>query len=194
MKWENLNLHIENLVPGIVTSILVLMYLPANALSIINHTSVSKILGNSFIAGGLFVAISYLVGIFTVAICRLIIDPISSVCPRPLLFRWFFPEQFKCKSNKEINFAYRETLQKGLDSESEYKRSEMKNRRERGRLLRSSILPMSLFIWIVIGNLNIFIKILVLIITLGISTFLYAYAELAIYQESVVGKTTESGD
>ena len=187
MKWEGLNLHIENFIPGIVTLALILSFLPKTILDTAKASAVSGFLGDSFFLGAVFIAASYLVGIFSTAICQCIIDPISGVWPRPFMFRLFCRASFKNKTNSEINQAYRDATQRGLDSVSEYKRTEMKNRRERGRLLRSGILPLVLFLWWVAGDLNILGKIILLFIEIGICTFLYAYAQLSIYQESIVG-------
>lgn len=189
MKWEGLDLHIENLVPGVATFVLLLALLPKTVLDTAGPSAASVLLENNFIAGGVFVATSYLIGIFNVAICRCIIDPISSVWPRPQLFRLFYRGRFKGKTNAEINQAYRDAAQAALVSDSEYKRAEIKNRRERGRLLRSGIFPMALFLWWVAGDLSIWAKIPIQIGGLAIGVFLYAYIELTIYQESSLGQT-----
>jgi hypothetical protein len=189
MKWEGLNLHIENPVPGVTTLVLLLALLPKAVLDANSPSAASALLGYTFVAGGVFVAASYLVGIFTVAICRCIIDPISAAWPRPFFFRWFYRERFQAKTNAEINQAYRDPTQVALVSDSEYKRSEIKNRRERGRLLRSGMFPMALAVWWVAGDLSVWAKIPIQIGGMAIGVFLYAYVELTIYQESGLAET-----
>ena len=188
MKWEGLNLHIENLVPGMATLVLLLALLPKTVLDTASDSAAPALLKNAFVAGGVFVATSYLLGIFIVAICRCVIDPISSAWPRPRLFRLFYQGRFTGKTNAEINQAYRDAIQAALVSESEYKRAEIKNRRERGRLLRSGILPAALFFWWIAGDLTVWAKIPIQIGGLAIGVFLYAYIELTIYQETGVGQ------
>lgn len=190
MQWEGLNLHIENLVPGIATLSLTLALLPSPVIESVNQSAVSTLTSNSFIVGGAFISTSYLIGIFSSSICRCIIDPISAAGPRAFMFRKFYPDLFKEKDNSAVNKAYRAATQKGLDSQSEYKRTEMKNRRERGRLLSSGTLPIALFILWATGNYSVWTQISLLFLFIDICIFLYAYAELTIFQESLVGETT----
>jgi hypothetical protein len=174
MKWEGLNLHIENLVPGVATLVLVLALLPKTTLDATGASAASALLGNTFFAGGVFVAASYLVGIFTVAICRCIVEPMSAAWPRPQLFRLFYRDRFEAKTNSEIDQAYRDAAQAALVSDSEYKRTEIKNHRERGRLLRSGVLPMALVVWWAARDMSVWAKIPIEIGALAIGLFLYA--------------------
>ena len=190
MKWENINLHIENIIPGIVTLVLILVLLPKSDFNSVQFSDVSYIMDNSFFSGGVFIATSYLIGIFSATICRLIIDLLSACWPRPILFKKFYPEHFHEKKISEINSLYRGAIKNGLDSETEYKREEIKNRRERGRLLRSGTLPSILILWWVTGNLNIFFKRDLIFFAFIFCVFLYAYIELTIYQEAILGETT----
>ncbi len=151
-------------------------------------SAASLLLTNAFVSGGVFVAASYSIGIFAVAICRCIIDPISSLWPRPQLFRLFYPQRFKSYPNAEINRQYREAVSAAVDSESEYKRAEIKNRRERGRLLRSGILPLALFVWFISGGLSVWLRLCIEFLAFVFCVFLYAYVELTIYQESILTK------
>ena len=71
-----------------------------------------------------------------------------------------------------------------MESGNEYTRSEIKNRRERARLLRSALIPMGLFVWTVSGNVGLAGKIVCEVAVLVLGLFLYAYLELAIYLEA----------
>jgi len=193
MKWEGLNLHIGNLVPGVATLVLLLALLPKTVLDAAGPSAASVLLGNAYVAAALFVAASYLVGIYTVAICRCVVNTISArwVCPQ--LLRLSYPTKFKGMRSTKISQTYREATQAALLSDSEYKCTEVKNRRERGRLLRSGMLPMALVVWLVAGDLSVCAKIAIEITAMAIGMFLYAYLELTIYQESVLGQTRHAG-
>jgi hypothetical protein len=188
MKWEGLNLHVENLVPGVITLFLLLSLVPKSVLAPAEDSAASVLLANQFAIGGLFVAASYLIGIFTVAVCRCVIDPISAVLPRPWLFKLFYPK-FRGQSAGEVSRQYHDATQTGLASENEYKRTETKNRRERGRLVRSGILPLALFVWYVSAGLSPWIRVTSEIVASVLGVLLYAYVELTIYQESGLGRT-----
>jgi hypothetical protein len=184
MKWEGMNLHIENLLPGIVTLVLLMVVLPLKAINGIDVTLAASLFSNVVIGGATFIAASYLAGIFVVALSRCVIDPLSGWLPRRVLFRLSDPDRFRGADSRAVRHAYWSATQRALESGNEYTRSEIKNRRERARLLRSALIPMALFVWTVSGNVGLAGKIFCEVVVLVLGLFLYAYLELAIYLEA----------
>src|SRR5712671_6655985 len=87
MEWESLNLHLENLLPGLVTFILMTLLLPDTFTKHFAVEPAKKLLANEFIAARIFVAIAYMLGVLTVVISRLIVDRLPERFPRPILLR-----------------------------------------------------------------------------------------------------------
>jgi hypothetical protein len=183
MKWKRIGLHIENLLPGLVTCTLILVMLPESSISSANSLA-KTLLANTLIASGLFLAASYLVGVLIVAASRLIIDPVASIFPRPLLFRLYYPEQFSTLGPSEVTREYRKATQTALKSTNEYKRKEVTQRRERARLFRTSIFPICLFVWLESQELATGWRVSLILAAVLLGLILYSYLELAIYSEA----------
>lgn len=186
MKAEGLILHVENLVPGIVTLILILALLPSSAQQWSTNPQISPLLQNGFIASVAFVAVSYVVGVFTVAASRSVIATISSTLVRPVLLRWLYGDTFRGKTFGEVHRGYHEAIQKALYHSGEHKHSEVRNRRQRARILRSAIVPLVLFVWLLSSNSALWITLLYEFITVAAALLLCSYSEVTIYQESAV--------
>ncbi len=191
MKWEGLNLHIENLVPGVVTLLVLLAMCPQSAIETWSESPAHALTSNAFVGAMVFVATSYLLGIFVVAVCRAVIDELSPRFVRPLVFG-LCNKRFRGKSPTEVRDLYRDSVSNALESDSEYKRTEVKNRRERTRLLRSAILPALLFTWTVSQDSALVFRVLYEILLFGAGLLLYAYSEYTIYIEAgYAPKTTD---
>lgn len=152
MKWENINLHIENLIPGIVSLILVLSFLPEPMLeNVLSNQYVDTLIKNRVSGNIFFLCTSYLLGIFVVILSRFIIDPISEQYLRPLLLKLLLSPENKDKMKSwdfdKINTEYRSAIKIALESENEAVKSEVAKRRERGRLLRTTFIPIMLVIF-----------------------------------------------
>ena len=182
MNWEKFDLHIENLVPGVVT------------LSLSLHLARSQVLGtvgaspldDEFIAGTTFIAAAYLVGIVAVAVSRLMIDPISEWLPRPLLLRLHYPEKFQNMNRRGINDAYRKAIHDAQAVGIDKKWNEVRKRRERGRLIRTAMVPLLLIPWIIFSDSGIAYLIGAESIAYVFILVLYAYIEITIFQECIL--------
>ncbi|MCP4139970.1 MAG: hypothetical protein GY755_06720 [Chloroflexi bacterium] len=184
MDWPETGLHIENLLPGIVTTTLVVAIIPESVMSTQTPTLLNMLLENGFAAAGIFVAISYLLGILIVAISRLIFDPLSMIFTRPIVFKLYYPETFRGLGPAEVQSLYWTATQVGLTADSDYKREEVKLRRERARLLRAFIIPVCMASWYLLNNHDNHFRAFAVIAAFAVILFLYSYLELAVYDET----------
>jgi len=186
MKWESLNLHIENLLPSLVTFVLVASLFPKDLFVRIAAPPVDKLLANDFIAGGIFVATAYMLGTIAVTISRLIIDRLSEAFLRPRFLRLLSRGRLAEKSWKLINEEYREKIKATLASQNEEVKKEVIKRRERGRLVRAALVPTLLSVLVVGSNQAVWLRCLSLLPALTVILCLYAYVEATIYEECLL--------
>ena len=181
MNWGNFNMHIGNLFPGLISVVLILYRFP-NLFNNCKINHLQQIISNDFIASSVFIATSYIVGIFAVTMSRLIIDILSQYTTRPLILKLYSWSELKGKSCQYINNDFRQKLQKVLSSDNDTIINEVLQRRERGRLLRSTFIPLILTI-IFFSKTSLFELILYLFISLLVFVLLDSYAANSIYAE-----------
>jgi len=183
MNWDKFDLHIENLAPGVVTLSLALhLVFRCQVLG----TAVASPFDEAFVTGATFIAAAYLVGIIAVAVSRFMIDPVSEWLPRPLLLRWHYPEQFQDKKRREINDTYRKAIHDAQGAENDNKWNEVRKRRERGRLIRTAMVPLLVLPWIILSDSPICYVGVAEIIAYLFILVLYAYIEVTIFQECIL--------
>jgi hypothetical protein len=182
MKWESLNLHIENFIPGLISTILLVALFPT-LFDQENQEILGKLLSNEVLQIGLFVSTAYIIGVLVVVLSRIIIDRLSELFPRPILLKIFARGKLKNKSFNEINEAYRKSIRRVLNSEKDSIKTEVLKRRERGRLLRTSFFPSLLAIFYLASDENIWWIFFYIFIALVVFIVLYAYVENTIYEE-----------
>ena len=183
MNWDKFDLHIENLVPGVVTLSLALHLVSRS--QVLGTASASPF-DDVFVAGATFIAAAYLVGIVAVAVSRFMIDPVSEWLPRPLLLRLHYPERFRTKKRPEINDAYRKAIHDAQAAENDKKWNEVRKRRERGRLIRTAMIPLLIVPWIIFSGSPIAYIVGAEIIAYLFILVLYAYIEVTIFQECIL--------
>ncbi|CAK0751244.1 hypothetical protein CCP3SC15_1760001 [Gammaproteobacteria bacterium] len=79
MNWDKLDLHLENLIPGLAILSLALFYFPPD---------LSGIKEQPVILGIAYVALSYLTGAVGNILALMLLDPVSARTIRTPLIRW----------------------------------------------------------------------------------------------------------
>ena len=177
MEKENLFAHIENLAPGLVTLLLLSSRIPATT-DIIPNTKVFELIQQQFITGLIVIAFAYLLGVFIFIISRFVIDTLSALTFRPIFLKLYRWDDFNSMWPKAINQQYRHVVKSALALDKENsQRQEVVLRRQRGRLLRTLVFPLLIFIYPSFGLLMALLAVLIIVA-------IYAYSELAIYQEA----------
>jgi hypothetical protein len=182
VNWDKFDLHIENLAPGVVTLALALHLVSRS--QIVAHAPASPF-DVTFIAGATFIAAAYLIGIVAVAVSRIAIDPVSEFLPRPVLLRWHYQDRFQGKNRREINDAYRKAIHDAQESQNDNKWTEVRKRRERGRLIRTALVPLLIIPWMIFSGSPMAILAAELIGYVFVLV-LYAYIEVTIFQECIL--------
>ena len=201
MNWSNLNLHIENLIPGIVVL--------AEAIELLQPTTSSFPIGDVG-RSVVFVACAYALGLACSVTSRCVVDLLSELAPRgwamhhfghvelPKLVRHcgrrepskfrdeLIKEKESCRYGKYTpfwNVCYRATLRRASANE------EVLRRRSQGRLVRNLWFPFVGFILILMRRL--FPELPMLTALLGSlfvgligTVLLYAYAEYMNFAEA----------
>lgn len=183
---EFLNLHFENLVPGIVS--LYLLYCCAP--SFLD----SKLLDPKYpaiITGIVLIAIAYLIGVVAVTASRLVLDTASKLFFRWLLLFLFIHRIFGATFVRGANSEYRKGIKLALSekNQSNVIKNEIIKRRGRTRLIRSALAPS--IIWASSdcssGHCsNWCTNSYWIILTFLFFCVLYAYAEVTIYEECLL--------
>jgi hypothetical protein len=191
MKWETLDLHLENLLPGLITLPLLLSIVPVNVQNRFRAPSAMNLLGSDAIRVGVFLATAYVIGVIAVVVSRLAIDWFSSLWPRPLMLR--LSRNALTGTKDEVNAKYRKALGDVLSCGLDQKIKEVLKRRERGRLIRTSLIPLILAAWIASADHSLVVRLLLEGFVFVAILLLYAYVEVTIYHEATIPtKPTEA--
>lgn len=204
MKIEslNLNLFIENLLPGIVMFVSLIVLLPFQSPIIQNNEVLTGLSKSEFILAVIFLSSSYLLGLVSAITSRFFVDWVSELFIRPLILRQYSHKTYdqlkatfeslpdeKQNWRKAWNEAYRASLRYVTINGPEKAAEEVARRREQGRLVRN------LFFTLVISSaaLTQIIRIknwgLVFIAVLIAALFAvcsYAYAEYSTFAEAIL--------
>ena len=181
MDGEKLFEHLENLVPGLVTLASLAWKIPP-ATKVFSNPVLQRLAEQPFIAGLTVVAVAYLVGILVFIISRLIVNTLSALTLRPVLLKLYLWPEFNFNPVL-INYKYRQALASTRrQPESSYTRQEVARRRQRGRLIRTLLIPIVIILW-PFSNGG-------LVLGLGVALlFTYSYSEVCIYQEARLAKS-----
>ena len=178
MNFDKLEIHIENFIPGLATVWAIALHWNFSIL----QNDLNKIALGTMLLGAI-----YLIGVIVNVFCRMVVDPISEGCTRYLIFKIFARKKLEGVKNAtkdEINYAYNYYCEKAENSEK-YK-PEISKRRQTGRLLRSSLIPLLITVFH-ISKSNSF-TLLTIIFSLIASylalLILYGYAEVIILHEA----------
>lgn len=190
MKWDvALSLHIENLIPGLLTLFLASYWLPEPLVEELRGSGLrGEIMSKEVAAGAVLVALAYLLGAMAVALSRAILDPLSRATIQPALL-WAFDGSLRRKAKdarglvqkaRIINRDYRDAIGHALHSGSEEIKTEVLRRRERGRLVRTALVPAVLGAFIAVPGWHAGGAIVAFLLVF----LLYGYLEVTIYQEA----------
>lgn len=135
MDWEKLNIHIENLAPGLATMwALSLLWQPPAF-----DTDASKVVLGISLLGA-----AYMTGVIVNVLCRVLFETPSEFLTRVLVFKIFSGNKLRDlsgASRKDVNEAYNYYCAKAKQEAKETAK-EVGKRRQTGRLLRSSLIPL----------------------------------------------------
>lgn len=187
MNWEKLDVHIENLVPGIVLLTVLILGWPTAIPVFANHEGLFAIA---------FVGVAYMLGAVGNVLARLLLDFVSEKTVRPYFLRFFAGDRLKVAhlSQSEINQRYSAIIATGLSCGNSKIEAEVAKRRQTGRLLRSALIPALLAI-VVTGrhfSWSFRREILAIFAVYAALLLIYAYAEVAIFHEGCLGERVES--
>jgi hypothetical protein len=180
MNWDKLDIHLENLVPGLAT------------IWVISQWYSPKIsAGLEVIVGVALVAVAYLAGVIVNVLSRLTVDRPSEWWTRAPIFRRLARQKLtgvEQASREEINQAFNHYCTCAI-KEAKATAREVEKRRQTGRLLRSSLIPGVLFVWhLWWGTLQTICMIAIMIpITIAawfLLLLLYGFAEVSILDEA----------
>ena len=188
MKWENVNLHLENLLPGLVTFVLLSVLLPCSIANLLTRNLPQTLLSNEFVAAGIFVGAAYLLGVVAVVVGRLLVDRPSEWFPRPFLL-WVFSRprpKWKDSKFKDLNENYRAALKTALRNANEEVKAEVLKRRERGRLVRTTLIPTLLVVIALTDGTSLCTRAIFVLVAYLLQLFLYAYSEVCVNEECLL--------
>ena len=179
MNWDRLDIHIENMAPGLATVwAVLLMWQPPT----INSNAMEVVLGASFVGA------AYLVGVLVNVLCRALLDWVSEHWTRVYIFKAFCGDKLrdmKGASREDINRAYNYYCEKAKKGTRGTAR-EVSKRRQTGRLLRSSLVPIVLLLFYVGINqaMRPWLIAACLVLVYLVLLLLYGYAEATVLHEA----------
>ena len=106
--------------------------------------------------------------------------------PRPLLIKLLSRGSLKGKSWDEVNKDYREKLKQVMASNNDPVKQEVSRRRERGRLVRTALVPSILAALLVNLRCSLLIISFSVVFIYVFITVIYAYVEATIYAECLL--------
>ena len=202
MNWKAINLHIENLVPGILL-LVEFQVLFAKCGDMI------KSLGSDrpTLLIPFFLALAYSLGVISAVLTRFLVDGISESGPRAWVFSLLahhdplkigarlktddrgFEEDFEEESKKwyrpihvaRWNSIYRGALRAVVNSGNERAKEEISRRREQCRLMRNLFFPSVIGMYLLAEGSH---AVGWTVAAVVFSLFLYAYSELNIFAEA----------
>lgn len=179
MNWDKLDIHIENLIPGLATVWALSLHWKLPAI----QSDVSKV-----VLGTALLGVAYLTGVIVNVMCRILIDPPSEYITRHILFRMFAKTKLrdmKGATIDEINYAYTYYCGKAIKG-SEETSKEVAKRRQTGRLIRSALIPLVITVLYIakLYSINLVICLISIFFVYLLLLFLYGYAEVIILQEA----------
>lgn len=175
MNWDKLDLHLENLLPGVLLAAILMPFAGID---------LNALIGNDALEVVVFVAISYMFGTIGNVFARLSLDWISEKTIRTYMIKGFARQKlWELSERDKINQRYDDLITIALQCRYESISGEIKKRRQTARLLRSTLLPLLLGIWVFSNMCWVWMALITVAAYLAI-LFLYAYAEVAIFQEA----------
>ena len=179
MNWEKLDIHIENLAPGLATVWAISLNLQLPAID----SDIEKVMLGLSLLG-----VAYMTGVVVNLLCRLFLDPVSEHWTRIFVFKVFTKEKLRDQegaSREDLNNAYNYYCTKAIQEAKETAK-EVAKRRQTGRLLRSALVPLLIVLWHLhkTDNLVLWLTIILIFVEYFVMLILYGYAEATILHEA----------
>lgn len=181
MDWEKLDIHIENLVPGLATVWALSQFRGIRGIQANVESAV--------VVGIALLGVAYFLGVFANVVGRALLDLVSEHLTRQLMFRISCESKLKGARNASraaLNKAYNRYCTSAIQNQHICK--EVAKRRQTARLLRSSLIPvvvLTLYLrphfW---GQLVILQVACVAFLEYGVLLLLYGYSEATILHEA----------
>jgi len=184
MNWEKLDLHVENLIPGVVLLAEILIGWQTDLGALANHDALLAIA---------FVGAAYMSGAIANVSSRLLLDVVCRKTVRFYFMRLFLDHRIGIQnpSRQDVNLRYSAVITAGLSCGNERISIEVAKRRQTGRILRSSLIPIVLFVVILGTRQHWYLVWTVFAATAAYAglLLLYAYAEVIVFQEGYRGES-----
>jgi hypothetical protein len=179
MNWEKLDLHIENMIPGLVLLTIALLGWPPN---------LGQLASQKVIIATAFVALAYMLGALANLLARLFLDFVCKRTIRQYFMRFFLRDRLGLgakPTRTAIDDRYSLVIDAGLSCGNERVASEVAKRRQTARIVRSALIPTLLGIWVLGAELqkSVSQRIVIWIAAYVSLLLLYAYSEVTIFQE-----------
>jgi hypothetical protein len=179
MNWEKLDIHIENLAPGLATIWALSFFWQPPAI----ESDASKIVLGISLLGA-----AYLTGVTVNVLCRVLLDSASEYLTRVYVIKVFSRGKIRDltgASRKDVNNAYNYYCAKAIQEAKETAK-EVSKRRQTGRLLRSSFIPLLIvqLHFSTASKLDVWQTIALIGFEYLILLLLYGYAETTILHEA----------
>lgn len=176
MGWERLDVHLENLIPGLALVAVYDVFWDPSFFAAPNVFSLTAFTGGA-----------YLLGVVTNVAARLLLDKVSEFTSRKIMFKVFTRHKLPgvARMNREqITAAYNAAVNDAIHCGVERISSEVAKRRQTCRLLRTTLFPLGLVLVgfrDTLGGLGLAVAGLV---TYGLILLLNGYAEVTIFDEA----------
>jgi hypothetical protein len=183
MNWEKLDLHIENLIPGVVLITIVILAWPI---------SLTVLSGHEGLLLAAFVGAAYMLGAIGNVLARLLLEFVVRNTIRSYFVRFFLGDRIEIdnSSRSAINKRFSAIITAGLSCGSNIVETEVAKRRQTGRMVRSALLP-AILAATAFGQhakWGILKSVLAAIVTYAAVLLVYAYAEVVTCQEAYRGE------
>jgi hypothetical protein len=179
MELNKLDVHVENFLPGALILAELTMQVPRSVLGP-QRQQFEWLIQQAVPGAVIFIAASYLLGVLAVTLSKFLMDGPSGSTLRPALLKRRYPEHFSGQSRSKINDHFGRTIWAAERDAAEDRRHEIQKRRERARLIRSSLLPAMIGIFITVHSAGVGFALVVACYCLIL--FLYAYSEVEIFR------------
>jgi len=188
MNWETFKLQLETLVSGAVT-LGVFLVSPSIAEAV--GWRASQVLGT--VAGGVFrdvvatvffISAAYVTGALVMVAARCVVERINGPLIRPLVFHLLDAEHFPRIDARAVAAQYGPTCQRALAEGGEARAPELRARRERARIIRTSAIPVAILAWIVGSSWGWWGVLVCEVVTILVVLLLFAVSQLSLYQEA----------
>jgi hypothetical protein len=188
MNWESFKLQFEALVSGAVT---LGVFLASPTIAEAVGWRVSQVLGT--VAGGtfrdvvatvFFMSAAYVTGALVTVVAGCVVESLNGPLVRPLVFHLLDAKHFPKRDAEGVAGEYRPTYQRALAEGGESAVLDLRARRERARIIRTSVVPIAILAWLMGGSWGWWGVLVSEVVAIPVVLFLFAVSQLSLYQEA----------